>query len=198
AMNNQHCSSHKTTPYRMVFGQHPHSDMNTSDILLENYNDNDNGSCNSDITESEDSTINGTIVEDTEMESSELEGLRLEGPELGVSKLEGLELESMKSPELKGMQSPELESIEGSEFGNPELSSEFGWFENGSEMTIVSDYSSDDNANVQEIIEISDSELIESQPTTIQKEKWWATSIEPPKIRNIDIDFQEIGAANND
>ncbi|CAG8723041.1 15970_t:CDS:2, partial [Cetraspora pellucida] len=176
AMNNQHCSSHKTTTYRIVFGQHPHSDTNTSDILLENYNDNDNGSCNSDITESEDSTINGTIVEDTEMESPELEGLRLEGPKLGVSELEGLELESIESSELKGMQGPELKSIEGSEF----------------------DYSSDDNANVQEIIEISDLESIESQPTTIQKEKWQATSIEPPKIKNIDVDFQEIGGANND
>ncbi|CAG8452801.1 9937_t:CDS:2 [Racocetra fulgida] len=67
------------------------------------------------------------------------------------------------------MKGSELEGIGGFEFGDNELDSELECFklekfESSFEMTIVSDYSNeiiDENINIQEIIEISDSESIE-------------------------------------
>src|SRR5437868_11992137 len=38
-MNNQYCSAHKTTPYNLVFGQLPHNDRNTAEILQNNNDD---------------------------------------------------------------------------------------------------------------------------------------------------------------
>ncbi|KAF0503055.1 retrotransposon nucleocapsid protein [Gigaspora margarita] len=39
-MNNQYCSAHKTTPYKVVFGQYPYCDTNLVDTL-EDYQQND-------------------------------------------------------------------------------------------------------------------------------------------------------------
>ncbi|CAG8784879.1 7361_t:CDS:1, partial [Racocetra fulgida] len=77
--------------------------------------------------------------------------------------VEDIELENMEDPELESMENPELESME-----NPEL-----------------------NINIQEIIEISDSESesIENR-YTVKRKNVGLLSVEPPEIENVDIEFK--------
>ncbi|RIB27587.1 hypothetical protein C2G38_2160228 [Gigaspora rosea] len=52
-MNNQYCSAHKTTPYKIVFGQYPYVDTNLVDILDDDLQNEETNSLLDDFPESD-------------------------------------------------------------------------------------------------------------------------------------------------
>ncbi|CAG8453751.1 8985_t:CDS:2 [Cetraspora pellucida] len=96
--------------------------------------------------------------------------------------------------ELALVNNPELENI-GFELEDPELQ---GLKSEGSELEDSESESSELEGSESEDSELkSNSEPIENRYTTVQKEKWKATSVEPSEIENVDVEFQKITDINN-
>ncbi|CAG8511360.1 10649_t:CDS:2, partial [Cetraspora pellucida] len=195
AMNNQHCSAHKTTPYNLVFGQIPHSNMNFIDMLENNQQTQEPNSSFDNLSEAGfEITIISTIssndsyLEDTD--SNQVLSI------LQVDKTdETLSMEVQEIIETNNSDSSQMqEIIEVSSSGSSiEVSSS-----NSSQMQDIIEVSSSDSLQVQEIIEVSSGdssqvqEIIEVSSsdflkdtidtteqlryTALEKEKWRANS----------------------